>query len=119
MAMQIGAVAPQWLVRAPGCPKKIVRAQNREENVPPAPLNANTVRQEYEKSFAKKSSESFNDRDLEWPELRPITDAEIAAESLQWLLEESAVTSRPRGLHIVWQGKSPSKAKIVKVTQEG
>lgn len=116
MAMNIGAVAPQWLVRAPGCPMKIIRAQNREEGGPVKPLRSFEVRENYERSFAKKSSEAFTDRDLEWPELIPITDEEISARGLQWLLEDSQVTGKPRGLFIVWQGQD--KAKVVKFKQE-
>jgi hypothetical protein len=106
------AESVMWLVRAPGCPLKIVMAKNHDEKIPAKPLNAATVRREYEHSFAKRNSEAFGNRDDEWPTFEPITEADIQARELQWMTEVSAITGRQRAVHVVYQGSS--KARVVK-----
>lgn len=101
-----------WLVRAPGCPLRIIQAKNRDEKTPARPIQPAEVRREYERSFAKRNSEVFADRDTEWPTFEPIVESDIAKKGLQWMVEESQVTGRPRAVHIVWQGAV--KANVVK-----
>lgn len=98
------AESVMWLVRAPGCPLRIIQAKNRDEKVAARPIQETEVRREYEKSFAKRNSEVFASRDVEWPVLEPIVESDIAKKQLQWMVEESQVTGKPRAVHIVWQG---------------
>lgn len=109
--MNTGAESVMWLVRAPGCPLKIVMSKNHNESVPAKPLNYSVVRREYEQSFAKKNAEAFLDKDLEWPVFEPIVEADIAKRQLQWMTEISPITGKQRAVHVVWQGSA--KAKVV------
>ena len=111
--MNVAGQSVMWLVRAPGCPLRIIKAQNRDEKKEANPIAAAEVRRVYlEKAFAKRSTEVGNDPDLQWPVFHPITEHDIQTMSLQWLTEESGVTGQPRGVCIVWQG--PEKATVLK-----
>ena len=106
------AESVMWLVRAPGCPLKIIQAKNYDEKIPAKPISAATVRREYENSFKKRNSEAFANRDEDWPTFEPIVEADIQKRELQWMVEVSPITGKQRAVHVVWQGSS--KARVIK-----
>ena len=61
--MNVAGQSVMWLVHCPGCPLRIIKAQNRDEKKEAKPIAAAEVRRVYlEKAFAKRSTEVGNDR---------------------------------------------------------
>ena len=63
------ASSTMWAVRCPGGPTKIVKSER--------PISENAVKQTYLESFSKIRTEAEKDKELKWPVLKPIDEAEF------------------------------------------
>jgi hypothetical protein len=79
-----------WLVRMPGGPLKAVKSVKQ-------PLTAEQVKVVYRRSVNCLASECDVDRELVWPELKPIDEMTLS-QRYPFLIEISEVTKKPRAL---------------------
>ena len=79
-----------WLIRMPGGPLKVVKSVKQS-------LTVEQAKAVYRKSVNCLASECDVNRELEWPELKPIDEVTLV-QRYPFLIEISEVTKKPRAL---------------------
>ena len=80
--------AKMWAIRMPGGPTKIVKSAK--------PLSEDAAKKVYEQSFAKKHAKCLVDKEIPWPLLKPIDEADLAKDFSQFTHGSEYTGKNPR-----------------------